>query len=308
MTDHSPDRDIKEDVRRIVLDAGASRVAFAAVADVADEDCNLIDKWIAAGHHAGMAYMERHTDIRRNPRMLLSDARTMVCCAFDYRQSKRHPLFADYALGRDYHDVIRQRLGYAADEIMDKYGGETRVCVDTAPLRERYWALVSGLGFVGLNGQIFVDGIGSKVFLAEILWTGTVEPDTPSIARKCKECGACVKACPGQALDGCGGVDASRCLSYLTIEHRGELPEDLRLPGRIYGCDVCQDVCPLNRVADSAVTSIPEFVPTDTLMSLTADEIIDMEPQGFRDMFRYSAVKRAKLDGLRRNALRHHDF
>lgn len=294
------DSEIKESVRRLVLDAGASRVAFAEASETSDADRKVIAAWLAAGHHGEMSYMERYGELRSDPRLLLDGAKTVICCAFDYRQSTRHPLFADYALGQDYHEVIRQRLSAAATEITARWGGETRICVDTAPIRERYWAAASGLGFIGLNGQLIVDGIGSKVFLAEILWTKAVTPDRPEGRQSCERCGACVKACPGNALDGKCGVDARSCLSYLTIEYRGELPEELKLDRRIYGCDICQDVCPHNRT--DAATPIMEFRPATELQALTAEDIIGMVPQDFNRIFRHSAVKRTKITGLQRNA------
>lgn len=295
------DSDIKESVRELVIAAGAARVAFAEAKGTSDDDRKVMARWLAEGYHGEMAYMERYSEVRNDPRLLFEGAQTVICCAFDYRQSTGHPLFADYALGRDYHEVIRQRLTSAATEISARWGGETRICVDTAPIRERYWAAVSGLGFIGLNGQLIVDGIGSKVFLAEILWTEAVAPDRPEGRENCERCGACIKACPGKALDGRCGVDARRCLSYLTIEHRGELPDGLTLNGRIYGCDVCQNVCPHNR--RDATTNIVEFRPTPELQALTAEDIIKMEPHEFNRIFRHSAVKRTKLTGLRRNAL-----
>lgn len=298
------DRDKTELLRRLVLKSGASRVAFAEACETDSEDSAAVSRWIEAGHHGEMAYLERHSEIRRDPRLLLEGAQTVICCAFDYRQRARHPLFADYALGLDYHEVIRHRLKQAAEKIRKEFGGETRICVDTAPIRERYWAVISGLGFIGLNGQLIVDGIGSKVFLAEILWTGHALPDTSAAWRHCIGCGACIKACPGKALDGQCGVDARRCLSYLTIEHRGELPDGLHLNGRIYGCDICQDVCPHNRDTISSGT-IAEFEPSPRLMALTPDDILMMKPEDFSTVFRHSAVKRAKLTGLQRNAKRH---
>lgn len=295
------DSEIKEAVRRLVLDAGASRVAFAEATETSDADRRVMAEWLDAGRHGEMGYMERYGDLRSDPRLLLDGAKTVICCAFDYRQAASHPLFADYAIGLDYHEVIRQRLSVAAAEITGRWGGETRICVDTAPIRERYWAAASGLGFIGLNGQIIVEGIGSKVFLAEILWTEAIIPDRPAERQNCGNCGACVRACPGNALDGRCGVDARRCLSYLTIEYRGKLPDGLRLNGRIYGCDICQDVCPHNR--RDAATAIDEFRPSPELQALTAEDIIEMEPQDFNRLFRHSAVKRTKLTGLQRNAL-----
>lgn len=296
-------REITERLRRLVLESGASRVAFAEATATDRNDNTVIDDWIESGCHGDMTYLERYGDLRRDPRLLLDGARTVICCAFDYRPSARHPLFADYAIGLDYHEVIRHRLDHAAEEIRREFGGDTRICVDTAPIRERYWAVVSGLGFIGLNGQIIVDGIGSKVFLAEILWTGRALPDAAASGRSCIGCGACVKACPGNALNGRCGVDARRCLSYLTIEYRGELPQDLSLNGRIYGCDICQDVCPHNKVS-AGHSTIAEFEPTAELMTLTADDILMMKPEDFNSVFRHSAVRRTKLTGLQRNAKR----
>lgn len=293
--------DLKQNIRRYVTDAGACRVGFAVAAPVDDCEDKLYSAWLKAGCHGEMGYLDRYDDIRRDPRLLLDGAQTVISCAFDYRQSCRHQLFADYALGEDYHDVIRRRLSVAAEKICKLYGGVTRICVDTAPIHERYWAAKAGIGVIGLNGQLIVDGIGSKVFIAEIIWTGAVEPDASREDESCLQCGACVKACPGQALDGCGRLDARRCNSYLTIEFRGVLPEGLRLDRRIYGCDICQDVCPL---CVEGSTEIEEFLPSDGLMELDLDAIVDMDSDGFRQLFRKSAVRRAKLFGLQRNAIR----
>ncbi len=290
----------KEDIRRIVLDAGACRVGFAAAGPVGDSTRRRYDSWIAGGRHAGMAYLGRYGDVRSDPRLLLDGAATVISCAFDYRPSRRHPLFADYSLGEDYHDVLRSRLTAAAEVICSRYGGLTRICVDTAPIRERYWAARAGVGVIGLNGLIIVDGIGSKVFLAEILWTGEVGPDPSRLADICMNCGACVRACPGRALGGDMTLDARSCNSYLTIEHRGDLPAGLSLDGRIYGCDICQDVCPHNRAAGS--TAIAEFAPSDALMALDIDALRGLDAGAYRSLFRHSAVRRAKLPQLLRNA------
>ena len=295
--------DSRQAIRSLVADAGAIRCGFAEARPVSESEHQCYTEWVRAGRNFSMPYLERYDDIRRDPRLLLDGARTVISCAFDYRQPRRHPLFADYALGRDYHDVIRMRLSAVADEIVARFGGNTRVCVDTAPIRERYWAAEAGVGIIGLNGQLIVDGVGSKVFLAEILWTGSVTPDSSLIGRKCLECDACVKACPGNALDGRGGLDAARCYSCLTIEHRGDLPPNLRLDSRIYGCDVCQDVCPM--CSESSLATLSEFLPSDALMSLDADGILAMDGDAFRAVFGRSAVRRAKLSGLQRNAARH---
>lgn len=289
----------KERIRAIVCAAGACRAGFAEAGEVDSSDRTLYHKWQSEGGHAAMAYLEKYDDVRFDTRRLLDGAKTVISCAFDYRQPQRHRLFADYALGEDYHDVIRRRLTAAAAEICRLYGGEARVCVDTAPVRERYWAAHAGVGFTGCNGHIFVDGIGSKVFLAEIIWTQPVSPDPSRLGESCPRCGRCRTACPGAALSE-GAVDSRNCRSYLTIEHRGDLPAGLTLDGRIYGCDICQDVCPLNRTG--GFSTIDEFAPHDALMKLTADGIRSLDEKTYKEVFGHSAIRRAKLAGLLRNA------
>lgn len=290
----------KEAIRRIVIDAGACRVGFAEAGSVDESDRKIFETWRAAGCHADMNYMERYDEVRFDPRLLLDGARTVISCAFDYRPAVRHRFFADYALGEDYHDVVRRRLMAAGAEICRLYGGEIRVCIDTAPVRERYWAVRAGVGSVGLNGLLIVDGIGSKVFLAELIWTGNVEPDKESDNVICHRCGKCVKACPEKALKGDGSLDARVCRSYLTIEHRGELPDGFSLDGRIYGCDICQDACPLNNTDGSS--NIEEFSISEKLKNLGIDEIKSIGDDEFKEIFAHSAVRRTKAEGLRRNA------
>lgn len=297
------DDSAKDFIRSAITAAGACKVGFTEAAPVAPEWVARYSEWISQGCHAEMAYLDRYHDVRSDPRLLLDGALTVISCAFDHRQPRRHPLFADYALGEDYHDVIRRRLTPVAQEIVDRFGGATRICVDTAPIRERYWAAKAGIGIIGQNGMLIVDGVGSKVFLAEILWTGRVEPDKSRLGESCAMCGACLKACPGGAIAHDGTLDARRCNSCLTIEHRGELPADLRLPGRIYGCDVCQDVCPLN--ACDGVATISEFLPREDLFHLDSEAVASMSAETYRDLFRHSAVRRAKLAQLQRNAERH---
>ena len=286
--------------------AGACAAGFAALGPVDDDSREMYSRWLAAGRNAGMDYMERYCDVRDNPGLLLEGARTIMCVAFAYRtpDSPRHPLFADYALGRDYHEVLRKRLAPVAAMMEESVpGSKTRICVDTAPLRERYWAARAGVGNIAKNNFLIVPGVGAAVFLAEILWTAAVRPSESMLGRSCSDCGACRKACPGGALGADGQIDASRCLSYLTIEHRGELPERLDLAGkRIYGCDICRDVCPECRAADVFVPE--EFLPSAELLSLDIDAVRAMEQPEFSRIFSHSAVKRAKLAGLRRNALR----
>lgn len=288
-----------------VTSAGACAVGITVAKIVDDDERNLFNDWLAKGNHADMQYMERNENVRFDPSELLPDAKTIICAAFAYggnSVTKRSPLFADYAVGDDYHLVLREHLKPVA-EMLERLvpGSATRICTDTAPIREKWWAKRAGIGFTGLNGLLIVPGAGSRVFLSEILWTGVADSDTPCTLT-CAACGACIRSCPGKALNGSGTVDARKCLSYLTIEHRGELPDNVQLPGRLYGCDICQDVCPHNKNVNPYI--LPEFSARPELLALDTQRIETMQQEEFSSIFRHSAVKRVKLDGLRRNALR----
>lgn len=308
------------EIKELLAGAGVYHSAIAEVSPVDAAAVEAYRAWIASGMHGSMTYLEKYDDLRSDPRLLLEGARSVVSCAFSYfwggnggcsgkhlyKEMDGKLVWAEYALGDDYHDVVRARLSAVAQTITERTGAECRVCVDTAPLRERYWAVKSGLGFIGLNNQLIIPGAGSRFFLGEILTTLDLEPDRQSGPVSCEGCGKCVAACPGKALraDGDGRVrlDARRCLSYLTIELRGELPEDVRLGRHIYGCDECQRVCPHNRM--SPLSEIEEFRPRKEILELSAQRIAEMSQEEFSSIFRRSAIKRAKLAGLQRNALR----
>lgn len=298
--------------------AGALKTGFAAAAEVDERETARFARWIERGDHGGMTYMERHTGLRHDPRLLAdnpSEARTVMVCAFPYfhpEQQCGDAIFALYARGDDYHEVLRRRLLSVA-QLLESEGFTARICVDTAPVLERYWAVKGGIGFIGRNRQLIVPGMGSYVFLAEIITSASIEPDAPCTLT-CGDCGRCVSACPGGALEAPGGFDARRCLSYLTIEHRGALPTEApsasrgnrprtmaeALDRRVYGCDECQRVCPHN--ARPAITGIEEFRMRPALRHITRAGILAMTQQQFSAVFSHSAVKRTKLAGLQRNA------
>lgn len=282
---------------------GIAALGVARVEPVGQSAADSYRRWIADGRHGSMAYLDRYHDIRTNPELLLPGARSIIVAAFNYypRRFQRPdaPQFAYYAYGRDYHDVVHGRLNTLADRIRASAGGEFRVCVDTAPLFERYWAVKAGIGVRGLNSQLIIPGKGSYFFLGEILTTLDITPDSPATGG-CGSCGACIKACPAKAINGDGTIDARKCLSYLTIEHRGELPQGTALGNHVYGCDECQKSCPHNRHA--CATDIDEFAPSEAFLSLDREKILNMTDDDFRAIFRHSAVKRTKLTGLIRNA------
>lgn len=284
------------------ISLGFTKVGFAVAEPIDAEANERYLRWIAAHCHGEMSYLEKYSDVRRDPRLLLDGARTVIVCAMNYYPSQFQeadvPQIASYALGRDYHEVVKERLAQLARFVQENYGGETRVCVDTAPIRERYWAVKAGVGFMGTNNQLILPGRGSFFFLGEVLTTVSFEPDEPC-QESCMACGRCVKMCPAGAISPNGYVDASKCLSYLTIEYRGELPDGLNLGNRVYGCDECQRVCPHNRAAKP--TAITDFTPSVELLSLDAQSIVQMTPQQFSTIFRHSAIKRTRLAGLQRN-------
>lgn len=298
--------DFPADVARA---AGADAWGVAR-ADVVDEaDARIYDRWIERGAHAAMKYMEENADVRRDPRLLLEGARSVIVMAFSYyhttQQPASAPKIAMYAHGGDYHNVIHRRLRKAVSELKTRFSGAWRICIDSVPLRERYWAVKSGVGFLGRNGQVIVPGVGSYCFIATLI--STVEFNvTEPLHRVCDGCNRCVAACPGQALRGDGSVDARRCVSYLTVEagrtvaNRGEdfrWPEGVERGDRLVGCDTCQAVCRHNVGIKS--TSIEQFAMRRTVADLTADDIITMTEEEYAAKFAGSAVRRAPLAHLK---------
>lgn len=287
-------------VSRLCASAGACACGVAAAAPVGADDMDILDRWLAAGRHGCMAYMERYRDLRADPRSLLPGARSVLVCAFACRQSSHSPFIADFALGTDYHTVLRERMEGVASALRYAFGGDTRVCVDSAPLRERYWAVRAGVGTIGLNGKLFVPGAGCDVLLAEILATAALPPTPAAAPQACGACRRCVEACPARALDGRGGVDARRCLSCLTMEWRGPFPPGTVLRGHLAGCDVCSRVCPAN-VGEPPV--LPELQARPVLLALTPAAVAAMGRGAFSALCSGTPLMRLRHSGLRRNAL-----
>lgn len=262
------------------------------------------DRWISDGRNDCMEYCARYTDVRNDPRLLLDGAQSIICVALNYmpqvKQKPDVPQFSYYAYGRDYHEVMKKRLFELAAFIKQRTGHESRPCVDTAPIRERYWAQKAGIGFVGRNNTLIIPGKGSFFFLGELVTTFPLSPDEPCTL-SCAGCGRCTAACPGGALLDEGPLDARRCLSCQLIERRDPLPEWVagKIGNRIYGCDTCQLVCPHN--AKAVATTMPEFAPSLEFMALDREKIEQMTPGDFRRLFGHSAVRRTRLDGLKRN-------
>ncbi len=295
-----------ETIRQEALARGASCVGFSQLHPIPQAVADSFADWLRSGCNATMTYLERYPDLRRDPRLLLDGANSIVVCAFNYypatKRNPELPHIAYYAYGQDYHTVLRRRLQPVAETIKTLFPeAECRICIDTAPLLERYWAVEAGIGFVGRNSQLIVPGTGSYVLIGSIITTAPLIADQPCQLTCPPECNRCVRACPGQAIMANGHIDSRRCLSYLTIEHRGDFPPGTDTHNCLYGCDMCQKVCPFN--SENTPTTIAEFDPDVRLLTLSAQQAAELTQQQFSSLFSRSAIKRAKSEGLHRNAL-----
>ncbi len=266
-------------------------------------DWEFYRAWIDAGMGAGMEYLAgRRSMIRQDVRRLLPSARSIVCVGKLYNTGTAGGPISRYALGLDYHDVLRAGLDRLAARLQDVYGHfEFKVAVDTAPVLERALARRAGLGWVGKNTCLINQPLGSWFFLGELITSLEFEPDQPPPDR-CGSCTRCIDACPTRALvqfEGRWALDSRRCISYLTIEHHGPIPEDMQplMGTHIFGCDICQDVCPWNRRAP--VTGDPAFSPHNTDLDL--EDLAALDEGEFRRRFRPTPLWRAKHRGLMRN-------
>ena len=280
-----------------------------AKAEAVDSDtADGYRRWIADGGHASMHYLADNIDKRLDPRLLMPGVKSIVCVALSYAPAKTIPAdqyqIAYYAYGKDYHDVMKQKLHALASACgITTY----RAFCDTAPVLERYWAQRAGLGWIGRNHQLIIPHAGSMFFLGELFVTDTLHYDSPT-PNRCGRCHACLDACPTSSIinhqssiiNNQSSFISSRCLSYLTIEHRAPIPNSsFLIPNSIYGCDICQLACPWNRFA--VPTTEPAFQPSEALLTMTKEKWHNLTEEQYRQLFKGSAVKRAKYSGLMRN-------
>lgn len=293
-------RAIKQEAARIGFDA----CGFADAGPVDPAARVHFDHWLGNDCQAGMDYMTRNREKRLNPQMLTENARSVIVVALNYYpavfQPSGNPQFAYYAYGKDYHEIMRNKLSGLFEFIRTLVPVKGRIFCDTAPVWERYWAYRAGIGFIGRNTQLIIPGKGSYFFLGEII-TDLQLPSGRPVPNRCGSCRRCIQNCPGEALKNPFTLDANRCLSYHTIENKGELPLPIKekLGNRVYGCDICQQSCPWNRFATPNTT--PEFQPLPDFLSLDTNALRALTPDGFNEIFRHSAVKRTKFSGLKRN-------
>lgn len=292
----------------------ASRLGFAAcgvapATPVEEIVAENFRKWITEGKQAKMDYLSNHVEKRLDPTLLVEGAQSVISVALNYYpaemlDSEHQYEFAWYAYGQDYHDVMKSRLTALAEALLADVEGEVhyRVFCDTVPVLERYWAWRCGLGWIGKNTQLIIPCAGSTFFLGEIIIDRPFTVYDEPIPNRCGTCTRCLDACPTQALQRPYELDARRCLSYLTIEYRGEeLPAEAAcaMGNCIYGCDCCQQVCPWMRFARP--TEVKEFLPKASFLQLNRESLSSLSMEDYRTIFRGSAVKRAKYEGLMRN-------
>lgn len=291
---------IKEQAHKL----GFSYIGFSKAAFLKDEAPRL-DNWLKQNMHGNMQYMQNYYDKRLDPTLLVDGAKTVISLMFNYHtrnEQKSNLKIAKYAFGKDYHFVIKQKLKQLLALMQLHIGNITgRVFVDSAPVLEKSWAVKSGVGWMGKNGNIINKQSGSFFFLAEIIVDVAFEADGP-VKDYCGTCTACIDACPTDAIVAPQVVDGSKCISYYTIELKESFSK--HIPHKhwnnwVFGCDICQDVCPWNRFAKQH--NEPQFEPDSRLLSFTDNQWQEITEDVFNSIFKESALKRVKYNGFKRN-------
>ena len=298
-----------DEIKQKAFEIGFHKIGIVPAEPLLEEHERLKD-WLGGGFHGEMAWMEREPEKRSDPRLLFTEAKTVLAVALNYFTGHEHQDNAEkgklsrYAWGDDYHDVVREKLTELLDWIKTQDPlADGKICVDTAPMMDKAWAVRAGLGWLGKHSNLITTDIGSWVFIGSILLNLELDYDTETVDDHCGTCTACIDACPTNAIVEPYIVDSRKCISYATIELRDEtLPADIvaNQNGWMYGCDICQDVCPWNRF--ETPTAETRFEPRSGETSLPLHVIAEMTHEEYVTRFRRSAIKRTKLTGLKRNA------
>jgi len=291
---------IKTEAKRLgFLSCGISKAEFL------EEEAPRLEKWLNQNMHGEMSYMENYFDKRLDPTKLVPDSKSVISLLLNYfpseKQTEESYKLSKYAYGTDYHfvikDKLKQLLNFIQEEIGDVHG---RAFVDSAPVLDKAWAAKSGLGWMGKHSNLLTKQVGSFYFIAELIVDLDLEYDTP-VTDHCGSCTACIDACPTQAIVDSYVVDGSKCISYFTIELKNEIPvsERGKFEDWMFGCDICQDVCPWNRF--SKPHSEPLFNSNPAVLTMTKKDWEEITEDVFQKLFKNSAVKRTKYSGLKRN-------
>lgn len=287
---------IKAEALRLGFDICGIAKAVPVPAEVAA----AYNSWLQEGKHATMQYMQRNCEKRLDPTQLVQGCRSIIVVAMNYAPKQQIEGIANYAQGKDYHKVVKDRLFLLLQSINSVCEVQGRAFCDSAPVLERYWAREAGIGYIGRNRQLIIPGKGSNFFLGELLVDIELCYDSPEQRNLCGNCTRCIDNCPGGALNE-KGLDANKCLSYLTIENRGELPENIgeMMGNCFYGCDRCQAVCPHNKF--STPNDTPELQPSEALLKMTTERWQALSEKEYKSLFAESAVERCGYEQLMRN-------
>ncbi len=287
-------------IKQRAKELGFTACGITRATAVSEEVRRQFDEWIALGAHGGMNYMTGNFGKRMNPTMLVEGCRSIIVVAQNYYTSNASPYLSRYAQGKDYHKVVKDKLFLLLQYINRLTPTKGRAFCDSAPVLERYWAVQAGLGWCGKNRQLVIPHAGTHFFLGELFIDTEVAYDAPYTATHCGLCNACIENCPAQALSD-KGLDARRCLSYLTIEHRDTLPRDIgaNMGECFYGCDRCQSVCPHNRHATPTDEKL--FNPSEALLAMETGDWEGLTQERFDELFGESAVQRCGYTQLMRN-------
>lgn len=291
---------IKTEAKRLGFDfCGISKAEFL------EEEAPRLEKWLKTSMHGQMQYMENYFDKRLDPTLLVEGAKSVVSLLFNYypdqAQNPDAPKISKYAYGNDYHEIIKEKLKEFVYTLKEQIGDiNGRVFVDSAPVLDKAWAKKSGLGWIGKNANLINKQQGSFFFIAELIIDVDLEYDGP-IKDYCGTCTKCIEACPTEAIVAPYIVDGSKCISYLTIELKEAIPSEFKhkMDNWAFGCDVCQDVCPWNSF--SQVHHEPQLKNTNGLIDFSKDEWYELSEELFNSVFKHSAIKRTKYNGLKRN-------
>ena len=295
-----------ESIKKKAQELGFQKVGIAR-ADPTPKEKNDLETWLDQGRHATMGWMEKRKNERGNIHTYFPEAKSIISIGMNYHVAKGQNdinsdlKFSTYAWGDDYHDVLKKRIFQLLEWIKESQTEiKGIVCVDTSPVMDKVWAQKAGLGWIGKHTNLISRDQGSWLFLGELILNMDLEYDAPFVEDLCGSCTACIDACPTQALEEYR-INAGKCISYLTIEHRGELPEaENDLHGWIYGCDICQEVCPWNQKF-ARESNRSEFQPRQEILDRTKEDWKQLTEKKFREIFKGSAVKRTKFAGLKRN-------
>ncbi|MBT8298425.1 MAG: tRNA epoxyqueuosine(34) reductase QueG [Maribacter sp.] len=291
---------IKTEAKRLgFLSCGISKAEFL------EEEAPRLEQWLNKNMHGEMQYMENHFDKRLDPRKLVDGSKSVISLLLNYypqeEQNAKSYKLSKYAYGRDYHHVVKAKLRQLQEFISEEIGEiQGRAFVDSAPVLDKAWAAKSGLGWIGKHSNLLTHQTGSFYFIAELIVDLELEYDTP-VTDHCGSCTACIDACPTEAIVEPYVVDGSKCISYFTIELKNEIPNEFhgKFDDWMFGCDICQDVCPWNRF--SKAHTEPLFDPHPELLSMTKKDWEEITEYFFKKIFQKSAVKRTKFSGLKRN-------